>query len=244
MKLPGQGRRRGGKDAAADATPTASSAGATEPTEPDEGTEPTGTTALDEGPLDEGTGQDEAADAAEPAKAEAAADQAAGRDAPAGRRRAGGSAGGVLRNRVRRFLQRPGTADLSRYTKLLPQIAAEEDRLRELTGEELADAAGDAVEDAELCAVGREAARRALSERPFDVQLVGSMAMLSGQIAEMATGAGSLVLVSDLVRSSAARYAEQHTSPFDGPVAAVAAWTQGNARAPGGGAVVASIGDY
>ena len=49
----------------------------------------------------------------------------------------------------------------------------------------------------------------------------------------MATGAGSLVLVSDLVRSSAARYAEQHTSPFDGPVAAVAAWTQGNARAPG-----------
>jgi preprotein translocase subunit SecA len=57
---------------------------------------------------------------------------------------------------VRRFLQRPGTADLSRYTKLLPQIAAEEDRLRELTDEELVDAAGDAVEDAELCAVGRE----------------------------------------------------------------------------------------
>jgi preprotein translocase subunit SecA len=91
---------------------------------------------------------------------------------------------------VRRFLQRPGTADLSRYTKLLPQIAAEEDRLRELTDEELVDAAGDAVEDAELCAVGREAARRGLGERPFDVQLVGSMAMLSGQIAEMATGEG------------------------------------------------------
>jgi caffeoyl-CoA O-methyltransferase len=39
--------------------------------------------------------------------------------------------------------------------------------------------------------------------------------------------------MSDLVASSAARYAEDHTSPFDGPVAAVAAWTQGNARAPG-----------
>jgi preprotein translocase subunit SecA len=95
-----------------------------------------------------------------------------------------------VRNRVRRFLQRPGTADLSRYSKLLPQIAGREDRLRELTDEELAEAAGDAVQDAEFCAVGREAARRVLGERPFDVQLIGSMAMLAGQIAEMATGEG------------------------------------------------------
>ncbi len=91
---------------------------------------------------------------------------------------------------MRRFLQRPGTADLSRYSKLLPQIAGREDRLRELTDEELAEAAGDAVQDAEFCAVGREAARRVLGERPFDVQLIGSMAMLAGQIAEMATGEG------------------------------------------------------
>jgi preprotein translocase subunit SecA len=94
------------------------------------------------------------------------------------------------RDRVRRFLQRPGTADLAPYRKLLPQIAETEDRLRELTDEELTRAAGDAVEDAGLCAVGREAARRALGERPFDVQLTGSLAMLSGQIAEMATGEG------------------------------------------------------
>ena len=39
--------------------------------------------------------------------------------------------------------------------------------------------------------------------------------------------------MSDLVESSAARYAEDHTSPLDGPVAALAAWTRGNARAPG-----------
>ncbi len=39
--------------------------------------------------------------------------------------------------------------------------------------------------------------------------------------------------MSDLVRSSAERYAEDHTSPFDGSVAAVAAWTEGNARWPG-----------
>jgi caffeoyl-CoA O-methyltransferase len=50
---------------------------------------------------------------------------------------------------------------------------------------------------------------------------------------ELGIGPGNLNLMSDLVGSSAARYAEDHTSPFDGPVAAVAAWTQGNARAPG-----------
>jgi preprotein translocase subunit SecA len=94
------------------------------------------------------------------------------------------------RDRVRRFLQRPGTADLAPLRKLLPQIADAEDHLRELTDAELTQAAGDAVEDAELCGVGREAARRALGERPFDVQLTGSLAMLSGQIAEMATGEG------------------------------------------------------
>ena len=94
------------------------------------------------------------------------------------------------RDRVRRFLQRPGTVDLAPYHKLLPQIADAEDGLRELTDEELTEAAGDAVEDTGLCAIGREAARRALGERPFDVQLTGSLAMLSGQIAEMATGEG------------------------------------------------------
>jgi preprotein translocase subunit SecA len=38
--------------------------------------------------------------------------------------------------------------------------------------------------------VAREAARRALGERPYDVQLVGTLAMLSGYVAEMATGEG------------------------------------------------------
>ena len=98
--------------------------------------------------------------------------------------------GAGLRDRVRRFLQRPGTVDLGPYRKALPRIAAREDELGELTGEQLAEAAGNAVEDADLCAVGREAARRALGERAFDVQLIGTMAMLSGHIAEMATGEG------------------------------------------------------
>jgi preprotein translocase subunit SecA len=42
----------------------------------------------------------------------------------------------------------------------------------------------------EVCALGREAGRRALGERAFDVQLLGAMAMLDGRVAEMATGEG------------------------------------------------------
>lgn len=36
-----------------------------------------------------------------------------------------------------------------------------------------------------------------------------------------------------MVGSAAARYAEDNTSPFDGPLAAAAAWTQGNTPSPG-----------
>ncbi|MEV4257419.1 hypothetical protein AB0J52_30045, partial [Spirillospora sp. NPDC049652] len=46
------------------------------------------------------------------------------------------------------------------------------------------------IDLAELCALGREAARRTLGERPYDVQLVGALALLRGQVAEMATGEG------------------------------------------------------
>jgi preprotein translocase subunit SecA len=96
-----------------------------------------------------------------------------------------------IRDRVRRLLQKPGTADLAPFEKLLPEIEAREQRLRALTDAELtAAAAGAGRSDAELCAFGREAARRALGERPYDVQLLGTLAMLSGFVAEMATGEG------------------------------------------------------
>jgi preprotein translocase subunit SecA len=95
-----------------------------------------------------------------------------------------------LRSRVRRFLQKPGSASLTRYEELLPDIAGREEALRALADGELTAAALDATADAEICALGREAARRALGERPFDVQLLGTLAMLAGQVAEMATGEG------------------------------------------------------
>ncbi len=95
-----------------------------------------------------------------------------------------------LRARVQRFLQRPGTTDLARYQRLLPSIAAREEALAGRPDRALAGLAREARDHAEFCAIGREAARRALGERPFDVQLLGTLVMLDGHVAEMATGEG------------------------------------------------------
>ncbi|MFX0592686.1 accessory Sec system translocase SecA2 [Melissospora conviva] len=96
-----------------------------------------------------------------------------------------------LRNRFRRFLQRPGTTvDLAPLRRLLPEIEAREETLGALDDAALTEAAAVADGYAEICAVGREAARRALDQRPYDVQLLGAMALLSGKVAEMATGEG------------------------------------------------------
>jgi preprotein translocase subunit SecA len=91
---------------------------------------------------------------------------------------------------VRWLLQKPGTTELAPFRELLPQVGGYEQRLRGLTDGELTAAAQAAREDAEICACGREAARRALGERPYDVQMLGTLAMLSGLVAEMGTGEG------------------------------------------------------
>jgi preprotein translocase subunit SecA len=102
---------------------------------------------------------------------------------------------GELRDRARRFLERPGTLSLSQFTDRLPAVAAREDGLRDVPADELAvlarAAAGD---DVALCAIAREAARRGLGERPFDVQVLGTLAMLAGNVAEMATGEGKTLV--------------------------------------------------
>jgi len=114
----------------------------------------------------------------------------------------------ILRERVQRFLQQPGTASLTRYRRQLPAIADLEDSLKDVPDAELADLAGEAQSDAEFCAIGREAARRALGERAYDVQLLGTLVLLNGQVAEMATGEGK-TLAGAL---AAARYARQGRS--------------------------------
>jgi preprotein translocase subunit SecA len=53
----------------------------------------------------------------------------------------------------------------------------------------------DAAQDRAL-AVAREAAWRAIGKRPFDVQIMGALAMIGGAVAEMATGEGKTITAS------------------------------------------------
>src|SRR5690606_2629655 len=116
-----------------------------------------------------------------------------------------------LRTRLWRFLERPGTTvDLAPMRALLPEIEAQESRLTELDDAALTAAAGEATELVEICAIGREAARRALNERAYDEQLLGVMALLSGHVAEMATGEGKTL--------AAAIAAYGHVRRGNGPV--------------------------
>ena len=103
-----------------------------------------------------------------------------------------------MSRRLRRIIQRPASVELTRYEKLLPAIGEREPELEKLTDAELTEAAAKLKLEAEfgdkqlieVCALGREAARRALDERAFDVQLLGTMGLLTGHVVQMATGEG------------------------------------------------------
>ncbi|MFF5056429.1 accessory Sec system translocase SecA2 [Micromonospora sp. NPDC000663] len=116
-----------------------------------------------------------------------------------------------FKSKFRRFLQRPGsTVELAPLEKMLPAIEAREADLVALDDAELTEAAGAATGYEEICAVGREAARRGLDQRPYDVQLLGAMALLPGKVAEMATGEGKTL--------TAAIAAYGHVRLGNGPV--------------------------
>ncbi|MCE2483564.1 MAG: preprotein translocase subunit SecA [Alphaproteobacteria bacterium] len=91
--------------------------------------------------------------------------------------------------------------EVKRLDKPVAAINALEPDMRALSDDELrarTDAfrrrldEGETLDDilVEAFAVVREAARRALGERPFDVQLMGAMVLHQGKIAEMKTGEG------------------------------------------------------
>lgn len=127
--------------------------------------------------------------------------------------------GGRLKQKLRTFMERPGTTvSLDRFEAILPRIRDLEDELAALTDAEFTERAValreivsgsddgtprvtlaeplpiDEEDLAEICALGREAGRRALGERAFDVQLLGAMAMLQGNVVEMATGEGKTLV--------------------------------------------------
>ena len=101
-----------------------------------------------------------------------------------------------------------GTANdrsLKSYQRRVPQInalepateALSDEALREKTAEFRARLADGATLDdllPEAFAVVREAARRTLGQRHFDVQLVGGMVLHDGKIAEMKTGEGKTLV--------------------------------------------------
>ena len=103
-----------------------------------------------------------------------------------------------VKGRFSRFLDRPATVDISHYKELLKSVDWREEKVGKLTDAELTEAAAKLREVdsfgekelAELCALGREAALRALDERPYDVQLLGAMELLDGHVVQMATGEG------------------------------------------------------
>jgi preprotein translocase subunit SecA len=91
------------------------------------------------------------------------------------------------------------------YGRLVRETNAHEPAIKALSDEQLAGKtaefrsrlqAGAALDDLapEVFAVVREAARRVLSMRHFDVQLIGGMALHNGRISEMRTGEGKTLV--------------------------------------------------
>ncbi|MFD1736951.1 accessory Sec system translocase SecA2 [Bacillus salitolerans] len=96
---------------------------------------------------------------------------------------------------------------IKKYQKLVTEINALEAALEKLSDQELKDKTaqfkqqlqnGQSVHDikVEAFAVVREAAKRVLGMRPFDVQLIGGLVLMEGNIAEMPTGEGKTLVAS------------------------------------------------
>ena len=109
---------------------------------------------------------------------------------------------------LKRLLGDPNARKLKRYQPDVKEINLLEEDMQALSDDELAGKTvefrqrlekGEDIEDllTEAFAVVREAAKRVLGLRHYDVQLVGGMVLHDGQIAEMKTGEGK-TLVSTL----------------------------------------------
>ena len=95
--------------------------------------------------------------------------------------------------------------DLKRLYPRVAEVGALEPQIQALTDDQLRDkttefrtrlAAGESLEDllVEAFAVVREAGRRVLNMRHFDVQLIGGIVLHNGKIAEMKTGEGKTLV--------------------------------------------------
>ena len=107
---------------------------------------------------------------------------------------------------LRKIIGDPGEKAVEKIRhSIVPQVNALEDGLKQLTDAQLRAktddfkarlAQGAALDDLlpEAFAVVREAARRNIGQRHYDVQLVGGVVLHRGQIAEMKTGEGKTLV--------------------------------------------------
>ena len=106
---------------------------------------------------------------------------------------------------LKRFLGDNNDKEIARYREVVEKINALEPQMQNLTDDKLTGytnkfkerlAGGETLDDIlpEAFAVVREASRRVLGMRHFDVQLIGGMCLHEGKIAEMRTGEGKTLV--------------------------------------------------
>ncbi|MCA9861118.1 MAG: preprotein translocase subunit SecA, partial [Thermomicrobiales bacterium] len=104
--------------------------------------------------------------------------------------------------------------NISKLTPIIEKINALEPQMQDASDDELHQfrlvyssryQAGDELDDLlpEVFASVREAARRALGQRHFDVQLMGGIVLHEGKIAEMRTGEGKTLTATSAVALNA-----------------------------------------
>jgi preprotein translocase subunit SecA len=142
---------------------------------------------------------------------------------------------------------------LRQYSRIVARINALEEGLQSLDDTKLAAktsefrerlAKGEPLDDLlpEAFAVAREAARRTVGMRPFDVQLIGGMVLHDGNIAEMRTGEGKTLVATLPAYLNALsghsvhvvtvnEYLAQRDSEWMGPVYSFLGMTVGVAKA-------------
>ena len=106
---------------------------------------------------------------------------------------------------LKRFLGDNNDKEIARYREVVEKINALEPQMANLTDDKLTGytgkfkerlAEGETLDDLlpEAFAVVREASRRTLGMRHFDVQMIGGMCLHEGRIAEMRTGEGKTLV--------------------------------------------------
>ncbi len=111
----------------------------------------------------------------------------------------------MIRTFAKRIFGSPSERIVKKYKKIADEVSALEGEFSKLNDDELREKTSEfrqRITDGEpldyllpeAFAVVREAAKRVLGLRPFDVQIIGGIALHNGQIAEMKTGEGKTLV--------------------------------------------------